>query len=282
MKQIIIVADMEGASGIFEENVEAIYHEEVYKKSHLWRTYGRECLTSDVLAVCEACNEYGIDEILLYDGHYAGCSEFNVILEKLPRNVRVFDIEKRKIIWDRIRAQAASQPFGIITVGQHARYGEPDAYFPHSIQSPPIKSITINGFNIAEIGMSVMAFEGTSYLANIGCKASHREALELSDKVECITVKDKATAYEPHYSETFPLIKKGVRKALEDYGNKTSVDLGNSCSCIFELLEPYVFRQVEDFPWKGKIGKNTAFFEALDIQSAINILWTLRSYITEG
>lgn len=127
-KQLIVIADMEGASGIFENNKES-----VYQGSELWRNVGRQCLTSDVLAVCEAAIECGIDEILLYDGHFAGNSEFNVILEQLPSNVRVFDTPDRCFDWRRIRGQAESNPFGLITVGQHARNGEPDSYFPHTI-----------------------------------------------------------------------------------------------------------------------------------------------------
>lgn len=71
MKQLIVVSDMEGASGIFEENRSALYPEELYPKESLWREFGREALTSDVLAVCEGANAAGVDEILLYDMHCA-------------------------------------------------------------------------------------------------------------------------------------------------------------------------------------------------------------------
>ena len=84
MKQLIVVADMEGASGIFDSNKEACWHEEMFPENPLWRSYGRPCITSDVLAVCSAATEMGIDEILLLDMHYAGCREYNVELEKLP------------------------------------------------------------------------------------------------------------------------------------------------------------------------------------------------------
>lgn len=191
MKQLIIVADMEGASGIFERNREASWHEEWGTGTTLWRDYGRDCITSDVLAVCDAANKFGIDEILLYDSHCAGFAEFNVKLEKLPPNVKVFDVPNREFHWRRIRGQALWNPFGIITVGQHARYGEENAYFPHTIQSPPLKAFWVNGKHIAEIGNAVLNFPGTPYIANIGCVASHKEARELSAEVSCITVKDK-------------------------------------------------------------------------------------------
>ena len=82
-KQLIVVADMEGASGIFESNRSACWHEELHPDHTLWRTYGRKCITSDVLAVCNAAVDSGIEDILLYDEHFAGCEEFNVELDKL-------------------------------------------------------------------------------------------------------------------------------------------------------------------------------------------------------
>ena len=113
MKQLIVVADMEGASGIFDSNKEACLHEELYPQNILWRSYGRSCITSDVLAVCNAATQMGIEDILLYDMHFAGCKEHNVQLEKLPSMVRTFDLPNREVWWSRIRGQAAMEPYGI-------------------------------------------------------------------------------------------------------------------------------------------------------------------------
>jgi D-aminopeptidase len=135
-KQIVIIADMEGASGIFDGNRDAVIH-----GSSLWREYGKKCITSDVLAVCQAANECEIDEILIYDEHFAGEPEYNIIIDELPENIKLFNTWNRCFDWRRIRGQADLELFGLITVGQHARYGEPNAYFPHTIQSPPIKAL---------------------------------------------------------------------------------------------------------------------------------------------
>lgn len=67
MKQLILYADMEGASGIFENNQSWNWNGE-----EDWRKYGRDCITSDALAICNAAVDFGIDDILLYDGHFAG------------------------------------------------------------------------------------------------------------------------------------------------------------------------------------------------------------------
>lgn len=280
-KQLIVATDMEGASGIFENNRQAMLHEEMYPDFSLWRTYGRDCITSDVLAVCQAANDFGIDEIMLLDFHFAGCTEPNVKLENLPGNVRLFDTPDRVMNYARIRGQADWKPFGIITVGQHARYGEPDAYFPHTIHTPPIKALYINGANIGEIGLAVLNFSGTPYIANIGCAASHKEARELSASVSCITVKDKKTGWEPSAAETAQMIYQGVMEALRNYENKTAYRLpeGEMIRCRMELCDGYTFNVPAEYPWVGTFEEKCAHWLAWDIDSAVSLLWKVDSLI---
>jgi len=279
MKQLIVIADMEGASGIFDSNKEAYWPEEVYKQKTLWRTYGRACITSDVLAVCNAAMDMGIDDILLYDMHYAGCSETNIELEKLPSMVRLFDLPNRETWWGRIRGQAAIEPYGIVTVGQHARNGEENAYFTHTIHTPPIEAFYINGIHVAEIGQSVMCFSGVPYIANIGCAASHKEAMELSPNVSCITVKDKSKQWEPTPEETYSLIYKQMLQALEDYKNKTPFPYSDRYVCELQLTESYYFEAPDDFPWKGSFESGTARWEAHDIETALALFWRVQMFI---
>lgn len=282
MKQLIVVADMEGASGIFDSNKEACWHEEIYKQKALWRTYGRSCITSDVLAVCNAAIDMGIDDILLCDMHFAGCSESNIELDRLPSNVRLFDLPNREIWWNRIRGQSITEPYGIVTVGQHARNGEANAYFPHTICTPPIESFFINGIHVAEIGESVMCFSGVPYIANIGCAASHKEALELSPNVSCITVKDKASQWEPAPEETYSLIYTGMLDALKDYQNKTAYPHSSSYVCELQLTDSYYFDVSDDFPWKGSFNAGTAKWEAHDIETALSLFWRVHDYIKKA
>lgn len=278
MQQLIVIADMEGASGIFEWNREAMRHEEMFPENTLWRSYGRSCITSDILAVCNAALDFGIDEIMLYDEHFAGCKEYNVETEKLP-NVKLFDLPNRSALWSRIRGQAALEPFGIITVGQHARNGEPDAYFPHTIHTPPLESFNVNGRNIAEIGEGVMCFEGTPYIANIGCAASHKEAKELSPNVSCISVKNKSNGWEPSVEETYPIIYKGVLEALKDYDNKTPCIVGANVECLMTLTEEYCYEAPKGFPWKGTFEERKAAWEAPDIETALTLYDYVHRYI---
>ena len=279
MKQLIVIADMEGASGIFDSNREACWHEEMYPQGTLWRSYGRACITSDVLAVCNAAIDMGIDDILLYDMHYAGCKEYNVILEVLPAQVRVFDLEDRRIDWGRIRGQAATHPYGIVTVGQHARNGESNAYFAHTIHTPPIESFWINGIHVAEIGESVMCFSGVPFIANVGCSASHKEAMELSSTVSCITVKNKEAIWEPSREETYPIIYDGIKEAMNDYQRKVPYPEQEMYSCKMYLTDGYHFESPRKFSWRGTFSNQCTIWEAHDIQTALSLFWKVHEYI---
>lgn len=275
-KQLIIISDMEGASGIFESNRKAMVH-----GSDEWKSHGREYLTSDILAVCEAANELGIDDILIYDGHFAGNPEHNIILEKLPSNVRFFDTPDRCFYWRRIRGQASWNPYGLITVGQHARYGEEDAYFPHTIQSPPIEKLTLNGIHIAEIGMAVLNFTGVKYIANIGCNASMKEALELSNTVKTIAVKDKSKNWQPNIEETYKIIKDGVLNALSNIDDIKPVDVKPPYVFSMRILEGFTFQVPNEISWKGNFDENTAYWEAPDVEIGLEIFNYVRELIVK-
>jgi len=277
MKQLIIISDMEGASGIFETNFN-----ELRVGTEEWNSHGRSKLTSDVLAVCEAANEFGIDEILYYDSHYAGEKQFNTLLERLPSNVKVFNVPDRRFYWRRIRGQAEWEPFGIITVGQHSRNGEDNAYFPHTIQSPPIESYWINDIHIAEIGSSVLNFMGTKYIANIGCASSEREAKELSKSVHHITVKNKSMGWEPSSNETFEIIKNGVFNALAQTDNIEPVSMNPPFKFRLRLCEGYYFDNVEEFAWKGHFDKREAFWQAPSFEIGSEIFNHVREHIMGG
>lgn len=284
-KQLIIIADMEGASGIVDytrDDKSAIWPEDIHPELTKWKDYGRYCITSDVLAVCNAANDYGIDDIMLYDSHYAGCKEFNVMLEQLPSNVRVFDVPERRFFWRRIRGQAVWEPFGLITVGSHAMNHIDNAYFAHSIQTPPIDEILLNGKPIGEVSMGVLNFHDVPYIANIGCAGSHEEVKALSSNVSCITVKDKSIRYEPTYQETYPIIYKGVKNALEDYANKGSCEYDEPCEFKISLCDGFTFEIPEHISWKGTFASKTAIFEAPTVEIGFELLDMIRGYIREA
>lgn len=57
--------------------------------SEAWPKEGHGFVTSDLKAVCEAANEFGIDEIIVNDEHDLGNREPNVFVKDLPGNVKM-------------------------------------------------------------------------------------------------------------------------------------------------------------------------------------------------
>lgn len=234
MKKIILICNMEGASRIFEENYMVKEH-----LSKEWIELGRSYITSDILTVCDACNEFGIDEILIYDGTVKEIKK----IDKFPNNVKFFDTEDRGFDYMRIRGQADINPYGVITVGQHARYGEEHAYFAHTIKSPPIKEWTLNKMCISEMSMGVLSFQGARYIANVGCSVSMYETRELNKKVHAIPVKDKSKKWQPSAKDNYDMIKCEVLKALKDSENMKVIDV--------EGPYEFIYKTPENISWKG-------------------------------
>ncbi len=127
-KQLYILCDLEGASGISPANRKAMHH-----GSELWRLEGRALVTSDVKAVSDAANEFGIDEIIIEDEHDNGKRESNLLVADLPANARVL---RRPHLPGKVLKAVRGEPYGMIFVGQHAMYGG-GGFAPHTIQSPP-------------------------------------------------------------------------------------------------------------------------------------------------
>jgi D-aminopeptidase len=179
-KRLYVLCDMEGASGISPTNRNAMRH-----GSELWRNEGRALITSDVRAVCEAANEFGIDEIVLNDSHDYGHREPNVLVSELPDNVRLV---RRPYLPGTPRRKARGELYGMIIVGQHAMSGG-KGFAPHTIQSPPIGAVTINGIAVGEIGLELALFMGTKLLAIVGEEAAVAEARALCPNAAGVPVK---------------------------------------------------------------------------------------------
>ena len=197
----------------------------------------------------------------------------------MPKNVRFFDTPDRCFFWRRIRGQAQIEPFGLITVGQHARFGEKGAYFPHTIQTPPIKATFFNGLHIAEIGHAVLNFGNVKYIANVGCRASMKEALEMSENICTISVKDKTVTWEPSPIETFPIIKGGIFKALRNIEHFNAPVFKAPFEFSMNLTEGFRFIAPPRISWKGSFNDNEAFWEAPSIELGLELFGFVRDCI---
>ncbi|MFC2096056.1 M55 family metallopeptidase, partial [Candidatus Bipolaricaulota bacterium] len=214
-RQLYILCDLEGASGISPENKKAINH-----SSELWHREGRALITSDVLAVVEAANEFGIDEIILNDSHDNGRRVPNVLMTELPGNVRLV---KRPYLLGKPRRMVQGEPYGIIIVGQHAMHGG-GGFVPHTI-SAPFGEVTINDTVVGEIGLELAVFMGVKLLAVVGEQAAVDEANALCPNAGGVPVKSFENKWFPSASETRPVIRERVLDALQRRDEMTGLQL---------------------------------------------------------
>lgn len=214
-RQLYVLCDIEGASGISPANPEAMKH-----GSEAWRSQGRPCITSDVVAVCEAANEFGIDEIVLNDGHDSGHRTPNVLPEQLPGNVRLL---RRPHLLGKARHVVGEEAFGMIIVGQHAMAGG-GGFAPHTI-AWPFAEVTINGLKVGEIGIELAIFMGTPLLAVIGEQAAVNEAQALCPECIGVPMKSLERQWFPTADETRSMIREKTLEALQLRDEMTSLHL---------------------------------------------------------
>jgi len=231
-KQLYILCDLEGASGISPANCKAMYH-----GSEEWRSQGRALVTSDIRAVCDAANEFGIDEIIIEDEHDNGKREPNLLVTSLPSNARAL---RRPHLPGKARKVVRGQPYGMVFVGQHAMYGG-GGFAPHTIQSPPIGTVTINGIRVGEIGLELAQFMGARLLAVVGEEAAIAEAKALCSRVVGIPVKSLEKNWFPSADETRPAIRRGVLDALRTRNNAGGLDLEPPYRFTLAPSEGYIF-----------------------------------------
>ena len=278
-QQLFIMVDMEGASEITVAKSDFLTH-----GSKGWRDYGRDIITSDVKAVCDAAEKFGIDEILIYDMHFAGNPEPNIKLEDLPKNVKLVDVPDRRMDMRRIRGQVQTEPFGMIFVGQHARAETSNSFFPHSIQ-PKWKDLRINGFSIAETGYVAFNFPEVKLLAVVGDAAAMPEAKELYPAVLEIPVKDRIKNWVPTHTETYSIIKQKVFEALKNRDSMQSLQdtilKTSSGTFNFSLaLQPgYYFEIPQQISWKGNFTRDLATWEAPSPEIGLEILWAVNAHV---
>lgn len=281
-RQLYILCDLEGVSQISPDNKQAMYY-----GSELWHKEGRGFITSDVKAVCEAANEFGIDEIILNDSHDNGHREPNVLVKGLPNNVRMV---RRPYLPGKPRHMIRGEPYGIVIVGQHAMYGG-GGFAPHTIQSPPIGEVTLNGIEVGEIGLELALFMDARLLAVVGEEAAVEEAKGLCPNTVGIPVKSLEKNWFPPASETSPVIREKTLNALQRRDVADSLHLEPPFRFTLKTTENYRFDPKKRFflrwlaklmffgLYKGRLSEAEASWEAKTIVGGLYALHCTRGFM---
>jgi len=256
--------------------------------SDLWHRDGRRFITSDVSAVCEAANEFGIDEIVLNDSHDYGKREPNVLLAELPSNVRLV---RRPHLPGKARRVVRGEPFGIVIVGQHAMCGG-GGFAPHTIQSPPIGRVMLNDIPVGEIGLELALFMRAKLLAIVGEEAAVREARGLCPNVVGVPVKCLEKGWFPPADETYTSIRNGMRDALRRRDEMSGLDLEPPFRFTLEPTDGFSFDPSKRFVARwlarlilfgrsdGRLSESEASWETKTIVGGLYALESARMFLT--
>jgi len=281
-KQLYVLCDLEGASQISPANAQAINH-----GSKLWQEDGRRFITADVRAVCDAANEFGIDEIILNDSHDNGHRTPNVLMQDLPDNVRIV---RRPYLPGKPRKMVQGEPFGIVIVGQHAMCGG-GGFKPHTI-SGHIGEVTLNGIEVGEIGLELASFMGVRLLAIIGEEAAVQEAKGLCPNTIGVPVKSLERDWFPPASETRSAIYEGVLEALQKRDEATGLHLEPPFRFAYKPADGYALDPTKKFflhslvkhilfgRCKGRMSESQASWETKTIVGGLYAIATCRSFTT--
>jgi len=280
-KVLYILCDVEGASGISRANWNTLRH-----GSDLWRSEGRALITSDVKAVCEAANEFGIDDIIIDDEHDGGKRESNLLVSELPANVRLL---RRPHLPGKARKTVRGEPYGMVFVGQHAMAGG-GGFAAHTI-CLQIGAVTLNGVRVGEIGLELAMFMDAPLLAVVGEEAAVTEAKVLCPRVVGISVKSLERNWFPSADETRPAIRRGVLDALRAREDPTGLDLQPPYRFTLAPADGYVFDPDKKMPLRwltrlfffrvcgGKLTEREASWEARTVLRGLYALHCARLFL---
>lgn len=280
-RKLYILCDIEGATGISPANRDAMTH-----GSEAWERIGRPSITSDVLAVCEAANEFGIDEIVLNDAHDGRKRTPNVLPDRLPDNVRVL---RRPSLPGKPRHAVRGEPFGMIIVGQHAMAGG-GGFAPHTI-AWPLAEVCINGLRVGEIGIELALFMGTRLLAVVGEQAAVDEAHALCPPCVGVPVKSLESDWFPTPDEMHPNIAEKTLEAMQRREEMVGLNLASPFRFsvrpheklwldrekrffLRSLMEHVLFRRC-----KGTMTETEVSWETKTIVGGIYMVHAMRSFM---
>jgi len=179
--RIYLCTDMEGASGV-------TMREEIEVGAPRYE-FGRRMLSEDVAAAVEGFKGAGATRIVVLDGHGGGG---NFVYERLPAGAEYVCG----------RGGTPALPFlddsfdAVGFVGQHARAGTPNAFWPHTQSWDHWLGLWANDVEIGEIGQFAIAagHYGLPVIFLSGDRAAAREVEELCGEVETVAVKEGASA----------------------------------------------------------------------------------------
>lgn len=204
--KILVMADMEGASGVVSREHQARPDGWGYQEA-------RRCLLSDVNAAVEGCLEGGAEEVVVFDMHFRG---LNLNLNEIHPKARLIMGKPRKV-YPLFRLSETFK--GTIMIGYHAMAETEGGLLSHTYDYS-IKKLYLNEVLMGEIGMegAITGYHKVPLAMISGDSKAIEEGESLFPNFEKAVVK---YAINEHSALCLPLpvtkniIKESTQKAVE-------------------------------------------------------------------
>ena len=204
--KIYVGTDIEGVAGVVS------FHAQSYSDGKYYEA-AKKLLTAEVNAAVEGMLAYGVDDILVADGHGSG----GIVFEDLHPAAKL--LHGRPSGPREARDRIVETYDACIMIGQHAMAGVADGNLNHTQSSQQIDSYTLNGKPIGEIAQFAL-YQGALGLPLIflsGDEAACREAEDLIPGITTAAVK-QSLSRQSAISLAAPVahqrIRDGIKQAL--------------------------------------------------------------------
>ncbi len=202
--KILMLTDMEGVDGIFDEELQCIPN-----KSPRWEE-SRKLLTGEINAAVEGLLEAGASEIVVWDGHWSG------------ENLSALDIHpKARLLTGPGRGFELDPSYSaMIFVGQHAMAGAEKGVLGHTESPEGVQNYWVNGKAVGEIGLEVMhaGSFGIPVIMLAGDTAACVEIRDLILQIECAEVKSgvgRTAGFTLSHPAACALIRDRARRSVQ-------------------------------------------------------------------
>ena len=208
--KIYIHTDLEGVSGLDEEEQRQFDKKDIYRQS---------CakLMLDVNASVAGAFDGGADHVIVMDGH-AGVQRQNFILEMLDERAE-YDARDEEQWWGKLDENCDAT----FVVGAHAMAGTINGFLDHTQSSTSIQNFYVNGRKFGELGLwgTIAGGCGVPVVMVSGDEAAGAEARALFNPIETAAVKqgvgrNKAIAYP--VEEARAGIRDAARRSIDLVG----------------------------------------------------------------
>lgn len=262
-KRLYISADIEGVAGVVSKAQTGPVGFE-YQEARQW-------MTNEVIAVCEAATEVGVEEIVVSDSH--GNAQ-NLLPDRLPSGVKLVRGWPRPL--GMMQGIEMGRYEAAIFVGYHVGAGAMTGVLPHT-NTGAFRAVKVNGRPASEtlLNAGVAAHFGVPVILATGDDAYTRHVADLIDGIETATVKwsyGATSARTMLPQDACQIIREKTQSALSRRSNVQAQKMSSPVEVEVDLANHKAAELIAYLPMFERLSATTLKFEVPDMCDVVRSL----------